>query len=92
MTREEMLKRSGLTEQEFKELVHKFQSFLASLSPAQKAAVQRWLPSASHMAASFGPAVTPQQLADIVGADPSSSTSIAERGVGLSALAAGPWD
>jgi hypothetical protein len=85
MTKEEMLKRSGLTEKEFKELVHKFLHFLSSLDPAQKAAVHRWLPSPSRVAKSFGPDVTPEQLADVVGADPTSSTSISERGVGLGA-------
>jgi hypothetical protein len=85
MTKEEMLQKSGLTEREFKELVRKFQDFLASLDVAQKAAVHRWLPTASQIAASFGPALTTQQLADIVGGDPDSSTSIAERGVGLGA-------
>jgi len=85
MTRDEMLKKSGLTDAEFKELVNKFQHFLAHLNAAQQAAVRRWMPSANHIAKSFGPDVTPGQLADIVGADPNSSTAISERGVGLSA-------
>lgn len=86
MTKEEMLKTSGLTEAEFKELVVKFQSFLTSLNPSQRAAVQRWMPSAAQVAASFSPALTQNQLAELVEADPNSTTSIAERGVGLSAL------
>ena len=85
MTKAEMLQKSGLTEAEFKDLVHKFQHFLSSLDPAQLAAVQRWMPSASRIATSFGPALTTDQLADFVGADPGISTAIAERGVGLSA-------
>lgn len=83
MTREEMLQKSGLTESEFKELVHKFKGFLESLNPAQHAAVERWLPSAGKIAASFGPALTAEQLGSLVGADPDSSTSIAQEGVGL---------
>jgi hypothetical protein len=85
MTKAEMLQISGLTDAEFKELVRKFQHFLSQLDPAQLAAIQRWMPTGSQIAKSFGPAVTVDQLADIVGADPSASTAIAERGVGLSA-------
>lgn len=83
MTKQEMLKKSGLTESEFRELVEKFKSFLGSLNQAQRAAVDRWLPSAARIAASFGPALTVEQLAEFVGSDPDSSTSIAQEGVGL---------
>jgi hypothetical protein len=89
MTKAELLQKSGLTEAEFKELVQGFQGFLNSLKPAQRAAVDRWMPTAAHIAASFGPAVTVEQLADIVGADPSSSTTISQRGVGLGAPSGG---
>jgi hypothetical protein len=85
MTKAEMLKKSGLTETEFKELVQKFEAFLKSLNPAQRAAVDRWLPTATHIARSLGPSVTVEQLQDAVGGDPSSNASISQRGVGLGA-------
>jgi hypothetical protein len=85
MTKAEMLERSRLSEADFQQLVQRYQSFLGSLNPAQLAAVDRWMPTAAHIAASFGPALTVERLADIVGADPCSSTAIAQRGVGLGA-------
>jgi hypothetical protein len=86
MTKEEMLKKSGLTDGEFRELVHRFKSFLDSLNPAQRAAVERWLPSAERIAASFGPALTVEDLARNVGVSPdSSATSIPQQGIGLGA-------
>lgn len=85
MNKEEMLKKSGLTDEEFKELVHKFKAFLESLNPAQRAAVDRWLPSAEKIAASFGPALTVKELAKNVGCGEETAASIAQEGVGLSA-------
>jgi hypothetical protein len=87
MTKEEMLKKSGLTEAEFKELVQKFKSFLDSLNPAQRAAVDRWLPSAERVAASFGPALTVERLAANLGTPDASTASIAPSGIGLGAPA-----
>jgi hypothetical protein len=85
MTKEEMLKKSGLTEAEFKELVSKFKTFLDQLNPAQRAAVDRWLPTAERVAASFGPALTVERLAANIGADGSSATATAQQGIGLGA-------
>jgi|HubBroStandDraft_1064217.scaffolds.fasta_scaffold03595_6 hypothetical protein len=86
MTKEEMLRKSGLTEEEFRELVSKFRSFLNQLNPAQRAAVDRWLPSAARVAASFGPALSVEEFTANLGAAPgSSSTSIAQQGIGLGA-------
>jgi hypothetical protein len=90
MTKVEMLQISGLTDAEFKELVRKFQHFLSQLDPAQLAAVHRWMPTAPQIAKSLGPDVTVNDLADVVGADPTAATAIAERGVGLSAPNPGP--
>jgi hypothetical protein len=87
-----MLKKSGLTEAEFRELVNKFKGFLDSLNPAQRAAVDRWLPSAERIAASFGPALTVEKLAANLGTPDAPSTAIAQSGVGLGAPAPGPWD
>lgn len=85
MTREEMLKRSGLTEAEFKELVHKFKNFLDSLKPAQREAVDRWLPSAEKIASSFGPAITAEHLTKNLGVEGFSPTAAAQSGIGLGA-------
>jgi hypothetical protein len=85
MTREEMLKKSGLTEAEFKELVEKFRSFHNSLNNAQRAAVDRWLPSAERIAASFGPALTKEKLAKNLGTEDAPETASAQSGVGLGA-------
>lgn len=83
MTREEMLKKSGLTEAEFKDLVDKFKKFSSSLNPAQRAAVDRWLPSAERIAASFGPALTRQMLARNLGTEDAPESASAQSGVGL---------
>jgi hypothetical protein len=85
MTKEEMLKKSGLTEAEFRELVGKFKAFLDQLNPAQRTAVDRWLPSLERVAASFGPALTVERLAMNIGAEGSSATAMAQSGVGLGA-------
>ena len=83
MTKDEMLKKSGLSEAEFRELVSKFKAFLDQLNPTQREAVNRWLPSANKIAASFGPALTVEQLAANIGSDNKSSTAIAQSGIGL---------
>ena len=83
MTREEMLKKSGLTDDEFKDLVKKFKEFLDRLSYPQRAAVDRWLPSAERIAASFGPALTIEELARYVGAPGAPTTEIPQSGIGL---------
>jgi len=83
MTRDEMLKKSGLTEAEFRELVEKFRSFHGSLNSAQRAAVNRWLPSAERIAASFGPALTVEKLAENLGTQDAPAASSAQSGIGL---------
>lgn len=85
MTREEMLKKSGLSEEDFKELIQKFRSFHSSLNPAQRAAVDRWLPSAERIAASFGPALTKEKLAANLGTTGAPEAASAQSGVGLGA-------
>jgi hypothetical protein len=83
MTREEMLKKSGLTEPEFRDLVKKFKDFHSSLKPAQRAAVDRWLPSAERIAASFGPALTREMLAKNLGTENAPEAASAQSGIGL---------
>lgn len=85
MTKEEMLRKSGLTEAEFRELVHKFKGFLNSLNPAQREAVDRWLPTAEKVAASFGPAITAEHLTKNLGIEGFSPTAAAQSGIGLGA-------
>jgi hypothetical protein len=89
MTRKEMLEKSGLTEQEFFDLTHKFRTFSDSLNQAQRAAVARSLPTMNEAAASFGPTVTAEKLDELFGIDCSGGgdTFVSERGVGLSAKA-----
>ena len=84
MDKEEMLRKSGLTPHQYHELVRKFQEFLTRLEPEELAAVRRWMPSADQIVQAFDSGLTREQLAAIVNADPTSSTSISERGVGLS--------
>ncbi len=62
MTHGEMLKRMGLTEDEFTQLLMKFRVFYASLSPAQKAVVNRTLPTLRRAARSLGSGVTAPDL------------------------------
>ncbi|HEX4155500.1 MAG TPA: hypothetical protein VHY48_07805 [Acidobacteriaceae bacterium] len=83
MTREEMLRRSGLTEAQFKDLVRKVEAFLGSLDPAQRAAIKRSFPTADQVAASFGPALTVEQLGKLLGVDVCADVVISERGMGL---------
>lgn len=85
MTREEMLTKSGLTEPQFRELVDKFKSFYNSLGNAQRAAVDRWLPSAERIAASFGPALTKAKLAENLGTASAPESASAQSGIGLGA-------
>jgi hypothetical protein len=69
-----MLDRIGLTDEEFKDLVQKFQTFHESLNPVQRAAVKRSLPNSAAIAATFGPDVTPEHLGQLLGVDPNHST------------------
>jgi hypothetical protein len=87
MTRNEMLERSGLTEDEFHDLVHKFGRFYHSLNEAQRDAIDRSLPTAAEAAATFGADVTAEHLGKLFGIELEGGTCISERGVGLWAKA-----
>jgi len=54
MTREEMLKRMGLTDHEFRQLVEKFREFYGHLNPAQQAVVHHALPRFEQAIGLFG--------------------------------------
>jgi hypothetical protein len=54
MTRDEMLKRMGLTDHEFRSLVEKFREFYGHLNPAQQAVVHHALPRFEQAIGLFG--------------------------------------
>jgi hypothetical protein len=69
MTRDEMLKRMKLTDEEFKDLIHKFRNFNNSLNEHQREVVTRSLPTVAVAAKSFGPDVTAGELEKLLGID-----------------------
>jgi len=66
MTRAEMLKSMGLTEDEFRQLLVKFGVFYASLRPNQRAVVNRALPSLRRAARSLGRDVASEDLREML--------------------------
>jgi hypothetical protein len=81
MTRNEMLKRMKLTDEEFKDLILKFKAFQKSLNKNQRAVVKLSLPKASAAAKTFGDDVTAKDLKRVFGTE---STSIHFGAHGLS--------
>ena len=66
MTRAEMLKRIGLTEEQFQQLLRKFGAFYAPLGPSEKAVVNRALPTLRRAARAFGRDVTTEDLRELL--------------------------
>jgi hypothetical protein len=62
MNQEEMLRELGVSRKELRDLLAKFNSFLASLDERQHAVVRRSLPTLAEATASFGPDVTEDDL------------------------------
>jgi hypothetical protein len=62
MTHDEMLKRLGLSDEELKELLQKFDKFHKSLNDRQRAVIDRSLPTTAATAKTFGATVTPAHL------------------------------
>lgn len=62
MTREEMLKRMGLTHEELKDFLQKLGQLHASLNDRQRAVLKRSLPTHSAAAKTFGADVTAGDL------------------------------
>ena len=58
MTRQEFLGEVGLSNDEFRDLIQKFVSFLEPLNEAQRDAIHRSLPTIAEAARSLGPDVT----------------------------------
>jgi hypothetical protein len=61
-----ILERTGLTEHEATDFVHKHQAYLDSLSPAQYEATRRSLPSWEDAAKAIDPKMTAKDLQDFV--------------------------
>jgi hypothetical protein len=63
MSHDEMIRRLGLKDQQdLKDLLSKYTTFVKGLSPAQQLVLKRSLPSVEEAAASFGPDVTADDL------------------------------
>jgi hypothetical protein len=62
MTRDEMLQKMGLSDQDHKELLVKFAAFHASLKPSQQEVLMRSMLPLDQAAKSFGPNVTVEHL------------------------------
>ena len=69
MTRDEMLKRMKLTDEELKDLIHKCKNFHNSLNEHQRAVVTHSLPTVTAAAKTFGPDVTAEDLKKNLGID-----------------------
>jgi hypothetical protein len=62
MEHSEMLKKLGLTKEQFHDLVRKHAAFVNSLDDHQRAVVRSSSPSVAEAAASFGPDAKPEDL------------------------------
>jgi hypothetical protein len=80
MTREEMLKRMRLTEEELHHLLKAFRKFYTSLNQRQQAVVKRSLPSLDQAAKSFGPDVKPPDIVRLFDTDNSGGSFNSEIG------------
>jgi hypothetical protein len=69
MTREEMLKKMGLTSEELTDLMQQLAQLRASLNDAQRAVLDRSLPTHSTAAKTFGADVTAGDLQKLLKAD-----------------------
>lgn len=68
-TREELLRRLGLTDKELRDFLSKFMAFYRSLNEPQKRVIERTLPTLEQAARSFGPDVTVQDIEALVGSE-----------------------
>jgi hypothetical protein len=65
-----MLKKLGLTIEEFRDLIQKLDTLNKSLNPAQRAVIERSFPTAAAAATTFGQDVTAAQLQSLLATDP----------------------
>jgi len=66
MTKQEFLKRLGLSSEEFRDLMEKLVHFLERMNEPQRNAVLRSMPTVAQAATAFGPKITPDQLNKIL--------------------------
>ncbi len=66
MTRDEMLRELGLTQEQLKDLLKRHSDFMNSLDAAQKALVKSWSPSLEAAARSFGPGATAHDVQNLI--------------------------
>jgi Ca2+-binding EF-hand superfamily protein len=78
MTRDEMLRKMGLTEEQFRNLRQSFGAFYAKLSPEEKKVVDRTLPSLRRAARSLGPDVTENDLRELLKRRPEDNGGLGE--------------
>lgn len=80
MTRNEMLKRMGLREDQLIHLLESFSRFYNSLDAAQKKVVNRSLPTLERAAKTFGPDVNPVEIQKYFDTNASGATFNSEMG------------
>lgn len=62
MTREEMLAKLGISDEDFRDFLRKLEAFRRSLNPAQLEFFHRNLPTAIQVAEAFGPTATVEEV------------------------------
>lgn len=65
MTREEMLSKLGISDQDFRDFLTKLATFRSSLNPAQLALYHRALPTVDQVAQAFGPDASIQDVENL---------------------------
>jgi hypothetical protein len=66
MTHDEMLKKLGLNEQQFRDLLARLHDLMLSLDPQQRIVVTSSLPTLAEAARSFGPNVSESDLEEFL--------------------------
>ena len=69
MNRDDMLKQLGVSQEQFQDLLQKFQNFFNSLDSQQQQVVKTSMPNVKQAAAAFGPEVNEGHLLDLFQAD-----------------------
>lgn len=62
MNKDEMFRKLGIEEPEYKELLAKFAAFFNSLDDNQKKIINAWMPKYDQIAKAFGPDVSVDEL------------------------------
>lgn len=69
MNREDMLKQLGVSQQQFQDLLQKFEAFFSSLDAQQQQVVKTSMPTVEEAVAAFGAEVKESHLLDLFQAD-----------------------